>query len=118
LDRQWPASLSTVIAKDLLRETLGFKGIAMTDDLDMGAIDRHFDIETAVRRISEAEIDIALICHDRLKIEKASRALLKAVGESEDVRKKATASVRRILNVKRKYLVEKLEPKGYSLTSS
>jgi beta-N-acetylhexosaminidase len=112
LDRQWPASLSTAIAKDLLRKTLGFKGIAVTDDLDMGAIDKHFDIETAARRISDAEIDIALICHDRLKIEKACRALLKAVGESEDARRKATASVRRILNLKRKYLVEGPEPNG------
>ena len=118
LDRHWPASLSTVIAKDLLRETLGFKGIAMTDDLDMGAIEKHFDIETAIRRISDAEIDIALICHDRLKIEKACRALLKAVGESEDARTKATASVRRILRIKQKYLVEELEPKRHSPTSS
>ena len=104
LDGQWPASLSTVIARDLLRKDMNFEGITMTDDLDMGAIDKHFDVETTVRRISDAEIDIALICHDRLKMEKAYRALLKAVRESEDARKKATASVRRIVNMKRKYL--------------
>ena len=107
-----------MIAKDLLRETLGFKGIAMTDDLDMGAIDKHFDIETAVTRILDAEIDIALICHDRLKVEKACRALLKAVRESEDTRRKAMVSVQRILHVKRKYLAEELKPKGHSLTAS
>jgi beta-N-acetylhexosaminidase len=103
LDSAWPASLSTIIARDLLRKTMGFKGITMTDDLDMGAIDKHFDVETTVRRISDAQIDIALICHDRLKAEKAYRALLKAVRESEDARGKAAASVRRILNMKRKY---------------
>ena len=104
LDSAWPASLSTVIARDLLRKAMGFKGITMTDDLDMGAIDKHFDVGTTVRRISDAEIDIALICHDRLKAEKAYRALLKAVRESEDARRKAIASVRRILNMKRKYV--------------
>ena len=104
LDSEWPASLSTVIARDLLRETMGFNGIIMTDDLDMGAIDKHFDVETTVRRISDAEIDIALICHDRLKMEKAYRALLKAVRESEDARRKATVSVKRVLNLKQKYL--------------
>ncbi len=104
LDQQWPASLSTVIARDLLRKDMGFEGLTMTDDLDMGAIDKHFDVETTLRRISDAEIDIALICHDRLKMEKAHRALLKAVRESEDARSKATASVRRILHMKRKYL--------------
>lgn len=104
LDSAWPASLSTVIARDLLREAMGFKGITMTDDLDMGAIDKHFDVETTVRRISDAEIDIALICHDRLKMENAYQALLKAVRESEDARKKATASAQRILNMKRRYV--------------
>ena len=104
LDSAWPASLSTVIARDLLRGAMGFEGITMTDDLDMGAIDKHFDVETTVRRISDAEIDIALICHDRLKTEKAYHALLRAVRESGDARRKATGSVQRILNMKRKYV--------------
>ncbi|MBT8372779.1 MAG: beta-N-acetylhexosaminidase, partial [Deltaproteobacteria bacterium] len=34
LDRQWPASLSIRIAKDLLRKQMGFDGLVMTDDLD------------------------------------------------------------------------------------
>ncbi len=106
LDPVWPASLSSTIAKDLLRETMGFKGITLTDDLDMGAIDKHFDIETTVKKISDAEIDIALICHDRLKMEKAYQAFLKATAVSGDARRKAAASVRRILNLKRKYLRE------------
>jgi beta-N-acetylhexosaminidase len=107
LDPGWPASLSSIIAKDLLRQAMGFQGITMTDDIDMGAIDKHFDIETTARRILEAEIDISLVCHDRLKMEKAHRALIEAVRESEDARRKATESLRRILNMKRKYLLQK-----------
>jgi beta-N-acetylhexosaminidase len=103
LDGQWPASLSSVIAKDVLRETMGFGGITMTDDLDMGAIDKHFDIETAIGRISDADIDIALICHNRSKIESAYQAFVKAMGRSAESRRKATASVQRILNLKKKY---------------
>jgi beta-N-acetylhexosaminidase len=105
LDPRWPASLSSVIAEDLLRQAMGFKGITMTDDLDMGAIDKHFDVETVVRRVSEAGIDIALICRDRQKAEKAYKALIKVVRESEDSKRKATASVQRILNLKQKYLL-------------
>ncbi|MBW1741551.1 MAG: beta-N-acetylhexosaminidase [Deltaproteobacteria bacterium] len=104
LDGQWPASLSTVIASDLLRNTMGFKGVTMTDDLDMGAINKHFDVETTVRRILDADIDIALICHDQLKVAKAYEVLLKAVRASRDARQKAMASARRILNMKQKYL--------------
>jgi beta-N-acetylhexosaminidase len=103
LDQQWPASLSSIIAKDLLRETMGFKGITITDDLDMGAIEKHFDIETAVGRISDAEIDIALICHNRAKMERAYHALVKAVGGSAESRRRAAASVQRILSLKQKY---------------
>lgn len=103
LDQQWPASLSSIIAKDLLRETMGFKGITITDDLDMGAIDKHFDIETAIARVSDAEIDIALICHNRSKIESAYHAFVKAVGGSAESRRKAAASVQRILNLKQRY---------------
>ena len=105
LDPRWPASLSSVIAEDLLGQAMGFKGITITDDLDMGAIEKHFDIETAVSRISDAEIDIALICHDRQKIERAHQVLVKAVGGAEESRRKATESVQRILNLKQKYLL-------------
>jgi beta-glucosidase-like glycosyl hydrolase len=69
----------------------------------MGAIDTHFDLDTFVTRISDAEIDIALICHDRAKIEGAYGALLKAVRASDDQRTKAVASVQRILNLKKRY---------------
>jgi beta-N-acetylhexosaminidase len=104
LDQQWPASLSSLIAKDLLRETMGFKGITITDDLDMGAIDKHFDIESAVRRILLAKIDIALICHNRLKMERAYQTLLEGVQESEASRRHAAKSAQRILDLKRRYM--------------
>ncbi|MGD8513744.1 MAG: beta-N-acetylhexosaminidase [Deltaproteobacteria bacterium] len=103
LDPVWPAGLSKVIAKDVLREILGFQGMTITDDLDMGAIDTHFDLDTFVARISDAEIDMALICHDRAKIERTYGALLKAVRASEDERRKALASVQRILRLKENY---------------
>jgi beta-N-acetylhexosaminidase len=103
LDPSWPAGLSSVIARDLLRETLGFKGVTITDDLDMGAIDKHFDVDTFVTRICDAEIDITLICHDRDKVETTYSTLLKAIQQSDDIRRKTVVSVRRILNLKDNY---------------
>jgi len=105
LDPEWPASLSSIIARDLLRKSIGFNGITMTDDLDMGAIDNRFDIETVVARISSAEIDIALICLDQKKMEGAYQALIKGVQGSEEGRQKGIESVRRILNMKERYMV-------------
>jgi beta-N-acetylhexosaminidase len=103
LDPTWPAGLSSIIAKDLLRETMGFEGVTITDDLDMGAIDKHFDVGTFVKRICRAEIDIALICHDRQKIEATYEEMLNAIRRSEDVRNKTVSSVQRILNLKERY---------------
>ena len=104
LDDQWPASLSTTISRDLLRKELGFQGLAITDDLDMGAIEKHFDIETCIGRIFEADIDIALICHPSPKIDEAFEALLRAVESGQESRKKAEQSIARILDCKRRFL--------------
>jgi beta-N-acetylhexosaminidase len=104
VDPVWPAGLSSIIAKDWLRGKMGFTGVTITDDLDMGAIDRHYDVSTFVDRICEADIDLALICHDKEKMAAAYEALLAAIRGSEQVKRKARESVGRILRLKEKYV--------------
>jgi beta-N-acetylhexosaminidase len=104
LDPQWPASLSDKIAKTLLREQMNFNGIVLTDDLDMGAIVQHYDIQTTIRRILAAEIDLALICHKGPNIEIAYRTLLQEIRVSVDMKAKGIESVKRIMKLKEKYL--------------
>jgi beta-N-acetylhexosaminidase len=104
LDPQWPASLSDKIAKVLLRKKLGFDGIVLTDDLDMGAIVKHYDIQTAIRRILAAEIDVALICHKGPNIETAYEELLQGITDSAGTKTKGIESVERIMKLKKKYL--------------
>ncbi len=58
-----PASLSRKIIRDLLRTEIGFKGLIMTDDLDMGAILTGYSLEETIRLAIEAGNDIAMICH-------------------------------------------------------
>jgi beta-N-acetylhexosaminidase len=57
------SSLSAKIISELLREDLGFKGLVMTDDLDMGAILNHHGLEETIRLAITAGNDIAMICH-------------------------------------------------------
>jgi beta-N-acetylhexosaminidase len=57
------SSLSRRIVTDLLRETLGFRGLVMTDDLDMGAILNHYGLEETMRLAITAGNDLAMICH-------------------------------------------------------
>ena len=104
IDPEWPASLSPVIARDLLRNDLNYDGVVMTDDLDMGAIKKHFDLKTVIKQILEAEIDIALICHKSPDIEMAHELILKQMVDSSDLRQKAIQSNNRILDLKIKFL--------------
>jgi len=104
IDGEWPASLSVKIAKELLRDRMGYDGIVLTDDLDMGAVKNHFDIRTSVRQILSAGIDMTLICHAGPNIEAAFEEILKNMRDSEKIKTDAEISVRRILRQKEKYL--------------
>ncbi len=104
IDPDWPASLSTVLARDLLQRRMAFSGLVITDDLDMGAVDGHYPVELLAERILEAHIDIALICHRTGKIEKFFTAALKILRESPGVRESCIAAHEKIAGIKRALL--------------
>ena len=62
LDSGEPASLSKVICTDILRKELGFEGILITDDMQMGAIRKNTELTEACRQAFLAGNDLILIC--------------------------------------------------------
>jgi beta-N-acetylhexosaminidase len=70
-----PATLSRRIITDLLRNELGFDGLVMTDDLDMGAILTGYRLEDTIRLAIAAGNDVAMICHRVPEIENVQRIL-------------------------------------------
>lgn len=62
LDPDAPSSLSSVVITDVLRGELGFDGVIVSDDLEMGAITEHHGIGEAAVRFVEAGGDLALVC--------------------------------------------------------
>lgn len=104
LDPQWPASMSPQIARNLLRQQMGFDGLILTDDLDMGAITRHYDIQTAIHQILAADIDLALICHKGPNIEIAFEKILKEITDFPEIKTRGIESAERIMRAKRKYI--------------
>ncbi len=104
LDDEWPASLSKKIARNLLRHRMGYDGLIMTDDLDMGAIKNHWGIRLVMQQILEAEIDIPLICHPGPDIETAYESILSFQSASLGNRSMCEKSVERIMRLKQKYL--------------
>ncbi len=69
------ASLSPRVITDLLRGELGFTGLVMTDDLDMGAILNEYGLEETIRRAIAAGNDLAMICHRLAAVEQAHLVL-------------------------------------------
>lgn len=62
LDPDRPASLSPVVNTDLLRDKLGFGGLILSDDLEMGAIVGGLTPQQAAHQALEAGADRVLIC--------------------------------------------------------
>jgi beta-N-acetylhexosaminidase len=77
-----PSSLSPIVVRDLLRGELGFKGLIMTDDLDMGAILNHFGLEETIRLAITAGNDIAMICH-RVEVVEQAHGFLQTIPRAD-----------------------------------
>ena len=67
-----PGSMSHNLLTRLLRDQLGYEGVIMTDDLDMGAIVNHYGRGPDVTNAVLAGNDMVMICH---QIETAKEAL-------------------------------------------
>jgi beta-N-acetylhexosaminidase len=95
-----PASISPRIVSNLLRQELGYKHLVVTDDLEMGAIAKHCEIEDAVVRAFHAGEDMLLICATPETIRRGYRALLAAARAGKFNEKRLQTSLRHIAATK------------------
>src|SRR5215213_6516769 len=91
-----PASLNHSITTRLLREELGYRHLVLTDDLEMGAISKHCEIEEATVRAFQAGQDMLLICSRPDIIRRGYDALLEAARRGEISADRIRASLERI----------------------
>src|SRR5918997_226081 len=91
-----PASINPQIVTKLLREELGYDGIVLTDDLEMGAIARHYEIEETTRLAVEAGEDMLLICARPELIRRGYDSLLQAARDRVLTEDRIDTSLRRI----------------------
>ena len=73
-----PATFSRKIIHDLLREKLKFKGLVLTDDLEMGALRKFGAVGDLAVRAVRAGHDRVLVCEDSGKQRQAFEALKRA----------------------------------------
>lgn len=89
-----PATLSETVVTELLRDSLGFKGLIVTDALNMGGVIRFEDV--SIKAI-EAGCDILLM---PVSASKSHAAILKMYNEQQVFKEKVNSSCKRIIRMK------------------
>lgn len=103
LDGQTPATLSSVILQGLLRRELGYDGLVITDDLEMGAIENARSVAAASLGALNAGADMLLICHDHDKVRAAYDTIAAALRSGRLAAERVLQSVRRVAAVQRRF---------------
>jgi beta-N-acetylhexosaminidase len=107
-----PATLSHAVSTDLLRGELGFRGVAIADDLSQPAITTRMSVADAAVHAIQSGSDMVYISGPARGQEAAYRALLAAVRGGQVTRERLDEAVTRILTLKREYgLVRGLRPR-------
>lgn len=101
LDARYPATLSRATVHGLLRKALRFTGVVVSDDLRMGAIDKHWGLADASVMAIRAEVDVLLIADDRLPdgrsaAQAAREALRSALAKGSLDAKQVKAAIQRV----------------------
>jgi beta-N-acetylhexosaminidase len=95
-----PSSLSYNFTTKLLRQELGFEGIAITDDLEMGAILKNYGIGEACLTAIRAGEDMLAICAGSDNIREGFYSVLNAVKSGEISESRINLSLKRIAAAK------------------
>ena len=109
LDPEYPGTLSHKIVTGLLREKLGFEGLIVTDDLEMGAIKRGWGVAKGAVAAFEAGNDLLLICEDQVLVLEAMESLRDRLLRGEIPLKRLHQSVERIMAAKARFLGKRVE---------
>lgn len=97
-----PASLSPFWIQKTLRSKLDYKGLVLSDDLEMKAVLGR-TVEVAALEFIEAGGDIFLICHDAALITAAYEAVLAEAESSTAFRRKVIAAAQRVMLAKKSW---------------
>jgi len=104
-----PATLSRRILHGLLREDLGFEGVTVTDAMDMGAIRQGDALGEDAVRAANAGADLLLLTSNPDDQRRVHESLLSAIQRGELDKESISASVERVLSLKR-WLAGRTQP--------
>ncbi len=102
-----PASLSEKWMSDVLRKKIGYRGLIITDDLDMGGVLASASIEDAAVETLRAGADIFLVCQKAESVWRAFEAVYKQAESDKKFAKLIAEKSQRVLTVRKKSRVLK-----------
>ncbi len=105
IDDRLPASLSKKVIGQLLRKTIQFNGVVITDDLEMKGITSDFSVPEAAVRAVKAGSDLILVCHSPDQQAAVLEALIHAFEKGTLSEEKLDASLARLLALKERFLL-------------
>ncbi|MBL4934533.1 beta-N-acetylhexosaminidase [Clostridium sp. YIM B02515] len=105
IDSKYPATMSKTIITDVLKNSMKYKGLIITDDMTMGAITSNYNIGEAAVRSVNAGSNIILVCHDFDKEVQVIEKIKAAVKDGTISQETINSSVYKILQLKQKYQI-------------
>lgn len=105
LDPDNPATLSKKILTGLLRRSLGFKGVVVSDDLCMEGIARLGLLEDLTVEAFRAGIDVPLICHSFDQHGDVLENFCREIGSHQELQKRFHETQRRLNTLRRRFAI-------------
>jgi len=92
-----PASISPFWISGVLRQRMGYRGLVLSDDMEMGGILKQLQIEDAVISAIAAGTDLIEICRNPALVLTAYEAVLSEAEKSPAFRRRITQAEKRVL---------------------
>jgi beta-N-acetylhexosaminidase len=97
-----PASLSEIWIADILRKRIGYRGLIVSDDLEMGGVLSAAPVGQAAVDFVRAGGDLCLVCHREDFVEEVHEALIKTAEHDSKFASRVAESSKRVLAFKKK----------------
>jgi beta-N-acetylhexosaminidase len=97
-----PASLSSKWMTEILRRKIGYRGLVISDDLEMGGVQASAPIDEAAVETLRAGADMFLVCHNEAHVWRTYEAVVREAEHDEKFASRVAAAARRVLAFKKK----------------
>jgi beta-N-acetylhexosaminidase len=97
-----PASLSSKWISEILRHKIGYRGLVISDDLEMGGVQAAAPIDQAAIETLRAGADMFLVCHNEAHVWRTYEVVVRESEHDKKFARQVATAARRVLTFKKK----------------